>query len=161
MYFLHVLCFLPKCIIHVHDKNKMYTESQTKSDQYTIIALIWGEHRKLSPRGKATSERLTTWYSSHVKANTVLLYWNYSEMFNTWLFCFVVENKLIQRKYNYGTRIENKHAFSIHFRVWGVVDRVKTYCLLLHYMYVWVVQRVVSLVSKFSIKHRNCFITFI
>jgi hypothetical protein len=54
-----------------------------------FIAFIRGEHPKLLTRG------MKTWCSPHVKAITCLLYRNYSEMFITWMFCFVEDNKII------------------------------------------------------------------
>ena len=86
--------------------------TQTKRDQYAMFAFIWGEHRKLWTRGKTISQGLTTWYSPHMKATTILLYRNYSKRFKTWLFCFVVDNKLIYRKYNYGTGLKITWIFN-------------------------------------------------
>jgi hypothetical protein len=50
------------------------TELENSAEQYTIIALIWGEHRKLSTLRKTTSRGLTTLCSPYRKAITVLLY---------------------------------------------------------------------------------------
>jgi hypothetical protein len=38
---------------------------------------------------------LTTWCSHHMKAITVLLYQNCAKMFKNWLFCSIVDNKII------------------------------------------------------------------
>ena len=99
------------------------------------------EHQKLSTRGWVfspkflaqgkTSRGLTTWYSPHMKAITVL-------------FCRIQQNNFRYRKCNYGIELE----FSTHFRLSGVVDKVTTYYLPLHHIYVWVVHQVISLVFR-------------
>ena len=72
----------------------------------TIIAFIWGEHWKLSTCGWLFSTRSSArgeiilmidnvLFHPHMKAITVLLYQNYSKMFNTWMFCFTEDNKRI------------------------------------------------------------------
>ena len=70
------------------------------STYYTIIAFIWGMHRKLSIR-----RWLTTWCSSRMKAITVLLYRNYSKMFKNVnvLFLRRLQNNFRYSKYNYET----------------------------------------------------------
>jgi hypothetical protein len=69
-----------------------------------------------------------------MKAITVLLYRNLLQdvyKLNA-LFCRTQQNDFWNRKYNYGTRLK-KHGFSTHFQLLGVVDRVTTYRLPLHY----------------------------
>jgi hypothetical protein len=46
-------------------------------------------------QGKITSQWSTIWCSSHMKAITISLNWNYSNMFITWMFCFAEDNKII------------------------------------------------------------------
>ena len=102
---------------------------------------------------KTTSQVLTIWCAPHMKAITVLLYRNYSNMFKTWMCCFVEDNKIISgfRKYNFWTRLK-KNGFSTRFRLSGVVDRATDNLLSPSTLYVWIVHRVVSLVitSKLS-----------
>ena len=106
--------------------------------------------------GKTTSRGLTTWCSHHMKVITVLVYRNYSKMFITWIFvCRRQQNNFRYRKYNYGTKLK-QNGFWTHFRLSVVVSPSALY-----FLYVWVVYRVVSLVSIFSEKHFNFLITFI
>jgi hypothetical protein len=86
-------------------------------------------------RGKTTSRGLTwfSWFSPHMKAIHVLLYWNYTKMFITWIFCFAEDNKIIYGKENTITKLEKK-INSTHFWLLGVVDWATTYCLPLHYI---------------------------
>ena len=86
-------------------------------------------------QGKITSQWSTTWCSSHMKAITISLNWNYSNMFITWMFCFAEDNKIISGIEN--TIMEpdwKKHGISKYFQLSGVVDRATTYCLPLHYI---------------------------
>jgi len=76
-----------------------------KGWQYTIIAFIWGEHRKLSTRrcfffiqrdlarGKTTSLGLPTWYSRNMKA--MLFYHNETTIRCLLLEYFAEDNKII------------------------------------------------------------------
>ena len=88
----------------------------------------------------------------------VLLYRNYSKIFKTWLFCFVEDNKIMSCIIKYICRSGLKKIFNTLSVVRGCRSG-DTCCLPLHY--VWVVPQVVSLVSKFSVKHPNCLFTFI
>ena len=75
------------------------------------------------------------------------------------MFCFAEDNKIMSGIENTITEPDWKktHGFSTQFRrLSGVVDRVTTYCLPLHYIYVRGCLLVVSLVSKFSEKYLNC-----
>ena len=63
-----------------------------------------------------------------MKTITVSLYRNYSKMFIT---CFAAEdtnNNFRYGKYNYGTWLKKKPAWSTHVRLSGVVDRATTNC---------------------------------
>ena len=75
----------------------------------TIIAFIWGEHRKLSTLG----------CSPHTKAITVLIYRNYSKMFKNLNVLFYRRQQQKQKqkqkqkhfrysKYNYGSGLRKK-----------------------------------------------------
>jgi hypothetical protein len=120
--------------------------------QYTIIAFIWGEHLKLT-----TSRGLTTLCSTHLKAITVLLSRNYFNMFKTWMFYVVEDNKIIFgfRKYNCETGLKKKR-FSTHFLVSNIVDlgpRATTYCLLSHYVcYVNLERLVTNFITYYSVQ---------
>ena len=46
-------------------------------------------------RWKAISRWLTTWWSPHMKAITVLLCRNYRKMYTTWMFCVVEDTNII------------------------------------------------------------------
>jgi hypothetical protein len=88
----------------------------------------------------------------------LLLYQYYSKILITWMCCFEVDNTIISaiKKSNYGIGLKKK-GFSTHVRSSGVVDKTTiavvwatTYCLPLYgNMYVPVVCKVVSLVSRF------------
>ena len=140
------------------------------TNEHWIIIYNHCLHRKLSTLErlfslglkssvKTTSRGLTTWCSPHMKAITVY--------FNTWIFCFAEDSKIISGIENTLTESYwKKNWFSTHFRFSKVVDRATTCCsprdnlfISLYIIYLWVVHRVVSLVSKFSVKHPNCLIT--
>jgi len=57
---------------------------------------------------KTTSRGLTSWCSPHMKAITVLLYWNHPKMFITWVFCFAEDNKIISGIENTFTELDGK-----------------------------------------------------
>jgi hypothetical protein len=102
--------------------------------QYTIIAFIWGEHRK--PSGKTTLE---CWQLDvHFIARQQLFYYAETtlKMFKTWIFYSVEDNKIIStfRKYNCRTRLKKKISKSLAVVRTGFRDRMTTYCLPLHYI---------------------------
>jgi len=55
---------------------------------------------------------LTTWCSHYMKAITVLLYRNYSKMYNIWMFCFAEDNKIISGIDNTITKLDLKPIFN-------------------------------------------------
>ena len=71
------------------------------------------------------------------------------------MFCFAEDNEIISGIENRITEPDwKKTGLSTHFLLSGVADQTATYCLSLHYIFF------VSLVSKFSVTHRHCLITF-
>ena len=93
--------------------------------QYTIIPFIWCEHRKLPTlEGFSPSENnlsiVTTSYSPHMKAVTVLLYQNYSEMFKAGIFWFVEGKNISSGIYIYIYTTSEK---PVNDQSYGVLDR--------------------------------------
>jgi hypothetical protein len=106
-------------------------------------------------QGKITSQWSTTWCSSHMKAITISLNWNYSNMFITWMFCFAEDNKIISGIENTimepdWKNMEFQHTSSCQGLLTGRQPIVSLYII-----YALVVHRVVSLINKFSKKHLN------
>jgi len=115
--------------------------------QYTIIAFIWGEHRKLSTQEWLFSQRALAWGKTtlecwqldvHFIARQQLFHYAETtlKMFKTWIFCSVEDNKIIStfRKYNCRTRLKKKISNSLPVVRTGFGDRATTYCLSLHYI---------------------------
>ena len=106
---------------------------------------------------------LTTWCSPHMKAMTVLKYWNHSKkgMFKTCRYIRISHSDALSKRFYsiilFGSLIilnvlfcgrqqknflfMKKHNYgtrlkmAVHFWLSGVVDEVTTYCLQLHYTY--------------------------
>jgi hypothetical protein len=122
--------------------------------QYTIISCMRCKHRKLSTRGrlmspcalnnpkKTTSRGLTTWCSPHMKVITVLLYRNFSKMLSNSnvLFC---RRKITEQETNV------HHTSGCQWLYSGRQPIIFFYII-----YVWIIHRIVSLVSQFSVKNQ-------
>ena len=87
-------------------------------------------------RKKITSRGLTTWCSSHMKANTVFYTETTLRCLTTLIFCFVEDNKIISGIVvkHYETGLVKKREFSTRFRLSEAVHRATTYCFPLYYI---------------------------